>query len=249
MLKKLLCAIIVAAAAAGSVRYYSEVLNDGGLLRIFREPRFLNVCRELEEMKNKRVLVFETHPLLTAWLCYHARHNDVYFDGRSISDSPVPPSLPFSKVPDLENVDFVATRDRIVDLRGPSVSCLTSVDDTPGEDRAAAYLRYWLGPPAGLRFLALRPMSANLKMRLAPAPEATTFPIDYFLTDAQGHVSQGEIQDKNPEVLRMNLPGGLSYLELSVKAKDSDPNTAPSFPILAELDGIELSDIDLNPGW
>ena len=38
----------------------------------------------------------------------------------------------------------------------------------------------------------------------------------------------------------MNLPGGLSYLELSVKAENSDPSTAPSFPILAELDGIEI---------
>jgi hypothetical protein len=91
-------------------------------------------------------------------------------------------------------------------------------------------------------------MTANLKMRLTPAPEAMTFPIDYFLTDAQGHVFQGEIQNRNPEVLRMNLPGGLSYLELSVQAKNGDPNVAPSFPILAELDGIEISDVDLNLG-
>ena len=70
------------------------------------------------------MLVFETNPLLTSWLCYHARHNDVYFDGRFISDSPVPPGLPFSKVPDLANVDFVATRDRIVDLREPQ--CILS---------------------------------------------------------------------------------------------------------------------------
>ena len=248
VLKKLFCAFIVAAAAAGSVRYYSEVLDNGGLLRYLREPHFLDVCRELEEIKNKRVFVFETNPLLTTWLCYHARHNDVYFDGRLISDSPVPPSLPFSRIPDLDNVDFVATRDRIVDLRAPSLSCLTSVDDTPGEDRTGAYARYWLGPPARLRFLALRPMSANLNMRLAPAPETTTFPIDYFLTDAQGHVFQGETLGKNVEVMRMNLPRGLSYLELSVKAKESDPNTGQSFPILAELDGLEISDIDLNPG-
>ena len=65
VLMKLLCAVTVAAAAAGSVRYYSEVLNNEGLLRYVREPRFLNVCRELEKIKNKRVLVFETHPLLT----------------------------------------------------------------------------------------------------------------------------------------------------------------------------------------
>ena len=61
LLTKLLCSMIVAAAAAGSVRYYSEVLN---LLRFVREPRFLNVCPNLEEIKNKRVLVYETHQLL-----------------------------------------------------------------------------------------------------------------------------------------------------------------------------------------
>ena len=46
----------------------------------------------------------------------------------------------------------------------------------------------------------------------------------------------------------MNLPRGVSYLELSVKAKKGDPDTEPSFPILAKLDGVEISDIDLNPG-
>jgi hypothetical protein len=146
VLAKLLCVMILFAAASGSCRYYSEVLNNEGLLKIFREPRFLNVCRELEKVKNKRVLVFETHPLLTAWLCYHARHNDVYFDGRLISDSAVPPSLPFSKIPDLENIDFVATRDRITELRARAVTCLTSVDDTAGEDRSDGRVRYWLGP-------------------------------------------------------------------------------------------------------
>jgi hypothetical protein len=248
LLKKLFSAIIVAAAAAGSVRYYSEVLNTGGLLRYAREPHFLNVCRELGQIKNKRVLVFETHPLLTAWLCYHARQNDVYFDGRLISDSPIPPGLPFSKVPDLQNIDFVATRDRIVNLRSPSLSCLTSVDDTAGEDRTGDGLRYWLGPPARLRFLALRPMTANLKMRLALGREATTLPIHYFLTDAQGQVFQGELWSEIVQVSRMSLPRGLSFLELSVKAQEGDPNAGLSFPVLAELDGVEISDIDLNPG-
>ena len=241
MLKKLLSAFIVAAAAVGSVRYYSEVLNNGDLLGSVREPRFLNVCRELEEMKNKRVLVFETHPLLTAWLCYHARHNDVYFDGRVISDSPVPPAASFSKVPDLGNVDFVATRDRIVDPRAPDVLFLTLVDDTRSEDWSDGHVRYW-------RFLALQPISAKLKVRLAPAPNATTFPIDYLLADDQGHVSQGEIRGANLEVRRMNFPRGSSTLKLSVRAKDNGPNIQPSFPILAEFGGIERSGIDLNTG-
>jgi hypothetical protein len=248
VLKKLLCAVIVAAAAAGSVRYYSEVLNNEGLLRYVREPRFQNVCRELEETKNKRVLIFETHPLLTPWLCYHARHNDVYFNTRLTGDSSLPDVDSFPNVPDLANIDLVVTRNQMLDLRAPSVSCLTLVDDPAGEDRRNGHPFYGLGRPADLRFLALGPISANLNIRLAPGPEATTFPIDFFLTDDQGHVSQGEIRNKNVDVRRMSFPRGLSTLELSVKAEDSDPNTVPSFPIVAELDGIELSDIDSHPG-
>jgi hypothetical protein len=247
VLKKLLCASTVVAVAAGSGRYYSEVLNGVGLLRYVREARFLNVCSDLEEIKNKRVLVFETHPFLTAWLCYRARHNHVYFAGQFIGDAPVPPLAPFSKI-DLADLDFVATRDRIVDLRTPSVLCLTSVDDAPGEDRAEGHVRYLLGPPAHLQFLALRPMSANLRMRLAPGPEAATFPVDIFLADDQGHVSQGEIQGKKVVVFRMSFPQGLSDLQLSVKPNASDPNSEPSYPILAELDELEISDVDLHPG-
>jgi hypothetical protein len=247
MLVKLPCTIIVVAAAAGSGRYYSEVLNNEGLLSYLREPRFLNVCRELEEIKSKRVVVFETNPWLTRWLCYHARHNEVYFDRRFIIDTSVPPLAQFLQVPDLANVDFIATRDRIIDLRAPSVSCLSLVDDFAGEDRTNGHDRYWLGPPAGLRFVALQPMSASLKMRFAPGPEATIFPIDYFLTDDQGHVSHGELWGKYVDVRRIDFPRGPSYMQLSVKAKVSEPNTGQSFPIVAELEDLEISDIDLNP--
>ena len=237
LLKTFLPALLVAAAAAGSVRYYFEVLDNEGLLRYSREPRFLNVCRELEGINNKRVLIFESHPLLTPWLWYHARHNEVYFDGRFIG-------APFSKITDLANVDFVATRERLVDLSAGKVSCVAFVDDTPGEDRRDGHIHYGLGPPANLRFLAMRPLSANLTLRLAPGPEATTFPIDYFLADRQGHVSQGELWGKSVDVRRINLPRGLSTLQLWVKAKANDPSIEPSFPILAELDGIELTDIN-----
>jgi hypothetical protein len=248
VLKKAISAMIIAAAAVGSVRYYFEVLHNGGFLKDIRETRFLNVCRELEAIKNKRVLVFETHSWLSPWLYYHARHNHVYFDGRYISDNTFPPLDPFSNFPDLEKVDFVATRDRIVDLKAPGVSCLTLVVDTPGEDREDGHVRYWLGPPAGLRFLALQPISANLKMRLTPGPDSTTFPIDYCLADDQGHVSEGELWGRNVEIRQINLPQGLSKLQLSVKVKGSAPNPGPSFPVLAMLDDLEITDIHLHPG-
>ena len=122
ILKKLLPAILVAAVAAGSVRYYSEVLNNEGLLQFVREPRFLNVCRDLEQIKNKRVFLFENDRLLTPWLCYHARHNDVYVDPQFTTDSDFLRRAPFSKVPDFETIDFAVTPNRIINLKDPSVS-------------------------------------------------------------------------------------------------------------------------------
>jgi hypothetical protein len=248
MLTYALCAVIVLAVGAGSGRYYSEVLDNDGLLKAFRDPDFLGVCRDLEKSKDKRVVIFETQPLLAAWLCYHARYNEVYFDGRLLSNSPIPPGLSFSELPDLAGVDFVVTRERITDLKVPGASCVTSVDDVPGESRNDAHVRYLLGPPARLRFLAVRPMSVNLKIRLTRRSTAIASPIDFLLTDVQGHVIEGEISGNNGEPLRMELPKGLSFLELSVKAKGSNPPADQSvFPILAQLDGLELSDVNLTP--
>jgi hypothetical protein len=218
------------------------------MLSAFREPRFLAVCRELEGIKNKCVLVFETQPLLSAWLCYHARHGDVYFDGRMLSDSAVPEGLSFSEIPDLEKVDFVVTRDQLVNLRTARAACLAAVDDTMGEDQVNGRVRYGLGPPARLRFLALQAMPADLKMRFTPGPTGAISPFNYFLTDPHGGVFQGEIQGATVEVLRMNIPRGISYLELAVKAKEPDPTAAATFPILAELDGLQVSGIDAKPG-
>ena len=243
----LLCVSIVVAAAAGSVRYYAEVLNNEGLLTIFRGSKFLEVCRGLETLKNRRVFIFETHPLLAAWLCYHARHNEVYFDGQWICDSLVPSRLAFTKVPDLADIDLVATRDRLVNWKIPGVSFLASVDDIPGEDWTDGHPHYLLGPPARLRFLAPQPMFASLKMRLISTPAATVLPVDFFVADAQGHVSQSELWGKEVEALRMKLPRGLSYLEVSVKAKGSGLNIG-SYPILAKLDGIEINEIDVKSG-
>jgi hypothetical protein len=44
----------------------------------------------------------------------------------------------------------------------------------------------------------------------------------------------------------VNLPRGLFTLQLSVKAKDSDQNNGPSSPVLAELEEVEISDIEFK---
>jgi hypothetical protein len=217
VLKNVLSACIVTAAAAGSVRYYSNVLNNEGWLSDVREAHFQNVCQALEAIKNKRVLVFETDPLLTPWLCYHARHNDVYFDNRPIIDAPVASFSRFATVPDLANVDFVATRDRIVDLRTARVSRPNLVGNPLGVNRADVYVR-WLSR----RLLTSRPISVRLKMRLTPETQTTTGPIDFLLADDSSHVSQGVIWGKDVDVRRMNFPREFSTSRFLVTPKGGD---------------------------
>jgi hypothetical protein len=242
----LLGAILLVCAGAGSFGYYCEVLNNQGMLTIFREPRFLEVSNKLEDLTGKKVLVFEAQPLLAAWLCYHARHNDTYFDGTLISDSAVPPNLPFANIPALENLDFVVTRDQLINLKTPGVAYLSFID-SQAEDRSNNQTRYWLGPPALLHFLTFHSMSATLKMRLAPSPQTVVLPVNYFLADAQGHRSQGELWKKDIEILPINLPKGLSYLVLSVAAQEREPSKEKFFPVVAELEAIKLSDITPTP--
>jgi hypothetical protein len=61
-----------------------------------------------------------------------------------------------------------------------------------------------------------------------------------------GNVSQGKIWGKSVEVSRLNFPHGLSRLVLSVKQGREIKNAEPSFPILAELDELEVTDIKLT---
>jgi hypothetical protein len=237
LLKKVFAASIVTAAAAGSVRYYSGVLNNEGLLSDVRDAHFQNVCHELEAMKNRRVLVFEIDPLLTPWLCYHARHNNVYFDNRPFIDAPVAAFSRFAKIPDLASLDFVATRDRIVDLRGPKASSPNLVVNPLSLEWGDGHLRSWIGQSTDSHFLS-RPISAGLKMRLPPRSEATILPVDFLRADDPNHVYEGVIWGRNVDLRRMNFPKGFSTSRFLVTPKGGDSNGGASFSVLAELDGI-----------
>ena len=58
----------------------------------------------------------------------------------------------------------------------------------------------------------------------------------------------GELRGGTVDIRRIDFPRGLSTLQLSVRPKESNPSKGPSIPILAQLDGVELSQIDLHPG-
>jgi hypothetical protein len=122
VLKKVCALLIVSGAAAGSARYYQQVLNNEEWLRHFRDPRFEEVCRQLQNTANKRVFLFENDVLLTPWLCYYARHDDVYVDSAFVFPPDLSHLAAFSSVPNLETIDIKVSPDRFIDLKHAPVS-------------------------------------------------------------------------------------------------------------------------------
>jgi hypothetical protein len=118
LLRTSLLVPLVAAAACGSIKEYRGVVNKSEFLERLRDPGFLDVCRRLESLKDKKVLICDNDPFRVAWFCYHARKNDVYCGATQIGyASVIGQSLPFSDIPRIESIDFVVSRDGIVSTK------------------------------------------------------------------------------------------------------------------------------------
>ncbi len=238
--------VLVGAAALGSIEEYRLAVNrsDSALLR---EPGFMNVCRRLELVKNRKVLLFEMDRYILGWLCYHARNNDVYCDARAIGTMDLLQSFPFSVVPKLDSVDLVVSRDRIIDPKTADTMCGTLIDSFQEPDYENGKARYWLGPPTRVRFLAFHAISARIMMRLEPGPDAKTLPIRFSLSHDYANIAQGLFFGETVEVRRIEIPRGLSDFELSVSAERVEMRTAGLPLHIAKLDDFQVGDIELMP--
>jgi hypothetical protein len=242
-------AVLVLAAALGSIKeYWLVVVNRTGS-DVFRETGFLNVCRKLELAKNRKVLLFDMNRYILGWLCYHARNNEVYCDARAIGTVDMLRPLPFSVVPNLDSLDLIIGRDRIIDPKTAETTLSgTLIESFQEADYQNGKVRYWLGPPAYVRFLALHAISARITMRLEPGPDAKTLPIRFSLSRDHEIVAQGSFSDETVQVGRLELPQGVSDFKLIVSA-ESGAVPAPGLPLhIAKLDDLNLGDIELMPG-
>jgi hypothetical protein len=237
----------LAVAACGSIKEYGAVADTTEPLVSLRDPRFLDVCRRLEGIKNEKVLLFEGDRFLLAWLCYHARNADVYCDARFIGEATtVNQSFAFSKVPPLDTIDLFVSRDRVVDAKSDAAACLVLIDNPQGVHRENGRAGYWLGPPAHLRLLTQHAISAKLKMRLAPGPDAKVAPVHFLLRRGQESVSQGDLYAESTEVRRVEIPQGFSDFELAVSAERVQKEPGIFDLRIARLDGLEVSDLELT---
>jgi len=220
-------------------------ISDSGL---FRQPGFMDVCRRLEFVKNRKVLLFDMDRYILGWLCYHARNNDVHCDARSIGTVDLLRPFPFSVVPKLDSLDLVVSRDRIIDPKTANTMCGTLIDSFQEPDYENGKIRYWLGPPTRVRFLAFRAISARIMMPLEPGPDAKTLPIRFSLSHDHEDVAQGSFSGEIVKVPRIEITRGLSDFELSVSAERVEVRAAGLRLHIAKLDDFKVGDIELTPG-
>jgi hypothetical protein len=118
LLRTSLLVSLVVTAACGSIKEYRGVVNKSEFLQYLRDPSFVEVCRGLELIRDKKVLLCDTNPFRLAWLCYHARKNNVYCQARQIGNASVTDqSLPFLDIPKIGSIDFVVSHDGIVSTK------------------------------------------------------------------------------------------------------------------------------------
>ena len=238
--------IFLAVASYGSIKEYGAVADNTEPLVSLRDPRFLDVCRRLEDITNEKVLLFEEDRFLLAWLCYHARKADIYCNASAIGEVPiVNQSFAFLKIPPLDVIDLFVSRDRIVDARSDVATCLTLIDNPQGVDRENGRAAYWLGPPAHIRLLARHTISGNLKMKLTPGPDAKTRPLHFLLRCGQENVLQGDIYGESTEIRRIKIPQGFSDFELTLSAERVQKQPGVLELRIARLDDLQVSDLEL----
>ena len=157
-------------------------------------------------MKSRKILLFDMDRYILAWLCYHARNNDVYCDARAIGSVNLVKTFPFSEVPEIDTLDLIVSRDRMVDPKTANAMCGTLIESFQAPDFENGKIRYWLGPPARVRFLAPRAISARIMMRLEPGPDAETLPIHFFLSHDHENVAEGSFSSEAVAIGRLDLP-------------------------------------------
>jgi hypothetical protein len=251
-LRAVLLLFVVIVAARGSIQEYRKLWNDHELIESpnLRDPSFLDVCRRLEGIKNKKLLLFVTDRNLFFWLSYHARNNDVFTicDPARIFRVAGPWKFPFCAVPKFEDVDLVVTGNEIVDTRDHDKICFAVIDPSKAEERQNGNKFYWLASPnTKVYFFGFRPLLASLQMRLSSGADAKALPVRFSIYQGKDNLLDGELYQQVQASVQLGIPQGIS--EIEVRAYRPMAAARPDDPpqCMFKLDGVDITGTEPLP--
>jgi len=239
---------MIAVVARGSIQEYQKSCNDKDLIEshYLRDPAFLDVCRQLEAVKTKKVLLFETNRALFFWLCYHARNNDVFtiFDQQIFLRSQTE-KYAFSEIPKFEDVDLVVTHNQIIDTKGSRDVCLAMIDRSKAELRENGERFFWLGPQTTkVYFLGSKSVTANMRMCLSPGPEAKNLSVQFSIYQGQANIFNGEIDRQTTSFAQLRIPQGVSEIEIRASGLATEREPSDSNEYLVKLDSLDITETE-----
>ena len=96
----LFAAALLGAGAVSTVPFYRDLIRGEGVLAELNSPALHRVRDEASRHRERSFLVVADHPLVAQWICYFARHSNVYLDRRHLGDRIVPSeTYPFRRLP------------------------------------------------------------------------------------------------------------------------------------------------------
>jgi hypothetical protein len=243
---------LVALAARGSMQAYQKTWSGNDLIesKSIKDQDFLEVCRQLEGVKNKKLLIFETDRSLFLWLCYHARNNDVFtiLDPGRILIGSGSLKLAFCEIPKLQDVDLVVMRNQIIDAKSGQDFYLALIDPSRGEQRENGTNFYWVSPPkTKVCFLGSRPVLADLRIQLSPGSDAKVLPVPVSIRQGQDDVFNGEIYRPTGASVRLRIPQGISEIEVGASGLAAAREPNDPFQCMVRLDTLEVTGTKLLP--
>jgi hypothetical protein len=236
---------LVAVAARGSIQEYQKTWNHNDLIecKSIKDPDFLDVCRQLEGIKNKKLLIFETNRSLFFWLCYHGRNNDVFtiLDSARLLIGSGSLKSPFCEIPKLHDVDLVVMRNQIIDTKSGHDICLALIDPSRGQLREdGTMLCLESSPATKVYFLSSRPVLADLRMRLSPGLDAKILPVPFSIRQGQDDVFNGEIYRPTMASAQLGIPQGVSEIEIRASGLAAEREPNDTFECIVRLDALEV---------
>lgn len=224
----------IALSGYASWIYIYNVVQNHGILQSVNTPRLREIYRELEKSKG-RYLINEEHCITNAWLAYHARKSDVYFESNKITDRPVPlDQFAFRRIPDNPVGVKLVNANGIKDIDSYQGLPEFLVRNLQGIDQQGLLVWYWVGDSMEIEFVRFNSVQSQEHYRLmmtvmsGPAHPDSHRKVSLISPDGAQQIREFDSMERLS--FDISLPAGRTNYKFKVLSPTEHINKSPVDP-------------------
>lgn len=168
-----LVALLVCASLPGTVAKQLAVVRNTDILEVVNTPGTRKLFSELEDSPGRAFVLRERHPILNAWLAYHARHARLFSAVEVVGDREMPSDrFAFRQLPHPLGGISLLSGAGLTNLDLADGRYLVDVANPQGVERSEGITFYWLGDSLlfHLDSFASEARTARLSFKASPGP-------------------------------------------------------------------------------